>query len=405
MGSDEGAGNRAWRNSVYLIFAVCGAGTAGFVARIPTFRDDLGISISEMGMLLFGLSLASVFGLVTSGQIISRIGPRTTIISSLILAALGLVALGVGSSVVHNSLFVLIAVVGFGFGFGVCNVAMNVEGAAVERVIARPTMPLFHASFSAGGVVGAAVAAAVAALHLGVVVDLTITSLLVAGGALVVASHLRASQRIAAELPRRSITVRAHLSVWLEKRTILIGLLVLTTSFAAGSGNYWLSLAMVDGHNTSTSFAAITFGAFMIAGTAGRLAGVSLLSRFGRVAVLRGSAAVCAVGLILVIFVPLAAVSFLGAILWGLGTALGFPVGMSAAADNPEVAGARISVVATIGYGGTLIGPPLIGIFGEAFGILNALIVVLVFVFIAAIVASSARESVDQRSAPIDEWA
>lgn len=394
----EGRNVRAWRNSVYLVFAICGAGLAGVVARIPTFRDDLGISIGVMGFLLLGLSIGSVVGLVTSGQIVSRIGPRTTIVGTLILAALGLVSMGVSSSIAHNFTFALSSLILFGFGLGACNVAMNVEGAAVERAISRPIMPLFHASFSAGSVVGSALAAAAAALHLGVVIDLSITALIIASGAAAAAPHLKASQRSSVESRQRWIPVRAQLAVWLEKRTLLIGLLVLTTSFAAGSGNDWLSLAMVDGHGMTVSFGAITYGAFVVAQTVGRLAGVLLLSRFGRVIVLRGSAAVCALGLILVIFSPNSAAAFVGAIFWGLGSALGFPVGMSAAADNADLAGARISVVATIGYAAALIGPPLIGIIGEATGILNALLVVLAFVFGAAIVASAARESVDQQS-------
>ncbi len=392
VGAAAGPNNRAWRNSVYLIFAVTGTGLAGVVARIPALRDDLGISIAQMGLLLLGLSIGSVVGLVASGQIVSRVGPRTTIVGSLLLAAIGLVALGLGSSLAHNFLFALLALMSFGLGSGACNVAMNVEGAAVERATSQPTMPLFHASFSAGSVVGSGIAAAAAALHVSVVVDLTITALIIAGSALVVAPHIRAAQRSTSEIPRPSIPFRSQLGVWLEKRTILIGVLVLTTSFAAGSGNDWLSLSMVDGHNTSDSFGAVTYGAFVVAQTAGRLAGVSLLARFGRVAVLRGSAAVCALGLLLVIFVPDPAIAFLGAILWGLGCALGFPVGMSAAADDPELAGARISVVATIGYAASLIGPPLIGIIGETVGILNALLVVLAFVVGAAIVAGAARE-------------
>lgn len=389
---------KAWRNSVYLIFAVCGAGLAGIVARIPTLRDDLGISIAEMGLLLLGLSLGSVVGLVSSGQIVSRLGPRRTIVGSLFLAALSLVSAGIGSSIAHNFVLVLAALVCFGCGSGTCNVAMNVEGAEVERAIARPTMPLFHASFSAGSVVGAVVAAAAAALHLGVVVDFSITALLLAGGAVAVASHLEARPRTSVGSAVHLNPFRAQLTVWVEKRTILLGVLVLTTSFAAGSGNDWLALAMVDGHDTSNSVGAITYGVFVVAGTVGRLAGVSLLSRFGRVSVLRVSAAVCAIGLLLVIVVPNPVVAFLGAILWGLGSALGFPVGMSAAADDAELAGARISVVATIGYAASLIGPPLIGIIGEAVGILNALLVVLAFALGAALVAGSAREIVGRHS-------
>lgn len=381
---------RAWRSSVFLTFAVCGAGLAAIVARTPALRDDLEISLVEVSLLLLGLSLGSIVGLVGSARFVSRLGPRRTICGSLVLAACSLLATGIGSSVAHNFQFVAVALVCYGIGSGTCNVAMNVEGAAVERAIARPIMPIFHASFSAGGVIGSAIAAAAAALDFGVVVDLAVTASVVIAGAVIVAPHFGGPPRRPPEAHPR--LARKHHVAWLDRRSILIGLLVLTTSFAAGSGSDWLSLAMVDGHDTSESFAAITLAAFVVAGTVARLTAVRLLSRFGRVAVLRGSALVCALGVTLVVVAPHPSLAVVGAILWGLGAALGFPVGMSAAADDPGLAAARISVVATIGYGASLIGPPVIGIVGKATGILSALLIVLVFTLGSAIFAASSSE-------------
>ena len=98
--------------------------------------------------------------------------------------------------------------------------------------------------------------------------------------------------------------------------------------------------------------------------TAARWTGTGLLDRFGRVAVVRGLAIVALLGLILFVFGPNTGVAFLGALLWGAGTSLGFPVGMSAAADEPTAAAGRVSVVASIGYCASLGGPPLIGFLG-----------------------------------------
>ena len=126
--------------------------------------------------------------------------------------------------------------------------------------------------------------------------------------------------------------------------------------------------------------------------TAGRLGGVLLLDRFGRVPVLRGSFLLAAIGLLVVIFVPNPAIAAAGAVLWGLGSALGFPIGMSAAADDPKTAAARVSAVATVGYFAFLVGPPVIGFLGQHVGILNALLVVLVLAALGAIVSGAARE-------------
>ena len=187
-----------------------------------------------------------------------------------------------------------------------------------------------------------------------------------------------------------SKTWRGRLAIWKDQRTILIGLLVLAAAFAEGSANDWLALAMVDGHGVDNATGALVFGIFVTAMTAGRLGGVVLLNRFGRVPVLRASFLLASAGLLVIIFVPNPIVATIGAIAWGLGSALGFPIGMSAAADDPRTAAARVSAVATIGYFAFLVGPPVIGFLGEQVGLLGALLIVLVLCAMGAVVASAA---------------
>ena len=114
-----------------------------------------------------------------------------------------------------------------------------------------------------------------------------------------------------------------------------------------------------------------------------RIAGGPLVDRFGRVATLRVLAAAAAGGLLLFILAPSIPLVFLGAALWGAGVSLGFPLGMSAAADDPARAAARVSAAATIGYIAFLCGPPLLGFVSEHIGLLNTL-----YILVALIVAS-----------------
>jgi fucose permease len=186
---------------------------------------------------------------------------------------------------------------------------------------------------------------------------------------------------------------QGRLSIWRDPRTLLIGLIVLGMAFAEGSANDWLALATVDGYFVANEVGAIMFGVFVTAMTIGRLVGVLFLDRFGRVPVLRGSALLAMVGLLIFIFGgPNVWIAVVGVTFWGLGSALGFPVGMSAAADDPKTAAARVSAVATIGYVAFLIGPPLLGFLGQHFGLLNSLLVVLVLVTVAGVASGSARE-------------
>jgi cyanate permease len=105
----------------------------------------------------------------------------------------------------------------------------------------------------------------------------------------------------------------------------------------------------------------------------------------------RLSALIALVGLLLVIFGHWLPLGMVGSLLLGLGAALGFPVGMSAAADDPARAAARVSVVASIGYTAFLAGPPLIGFLGDHYGILRALIVTAGLLGLAVVVAGATK--------------
>jgi predicted MFS family arabinose efflux permease len=166
---------------------------------------------------------------------------------------------------------------------------------------------------------------------------------------------------------------RHPLRAWTEPRTVLIGLFVFAAAFTEGTGNDWLGVATIDGYGAPAALAALTFAIFLAAMTLGRWFGPGLIDRYGRVLTVRIFAALALAGLALVVWGSTLPVAMAGAALWGLGTALGFPVGMSAAGDDPTHAAARVSVVATIGYVAFLAGPPLIGFLGEHTGTLDAL--------------------------------
>ena len=178
---------------------------------------------------------------------------------------------------------------------------------------------------------------------------------------------------------------------WREPRTLIIGLIVLAFAFSEGSGNDWISVSLIDGYHAPAVIGTLGFAVFLTAMTTGRWFGTGLLDRYGRVTVLRGLAALAVVGLVLFVFSPYTPLAFLGALLWGLGASLGFPVGMSAAADDPAAAAGRVSVVASVGYCAFLGGPPLIGFLGDHITVLRALLVVAVLLALASVVTNALR--------------
>ena len=384
----------AWRNGVFVIFAVSGIGIASWMARMPAVKDALGVNTAEIGILILGAAIGSILGLLASSHIIDRFGARLIMTWCLVVGPLGLATAGFGVTVGQSFWVVFAGLAIFGAGMAICDVGMNLSGAVNERVLKRTIMPVFHAFFSFGTMIGAGIGALAELAQVPIVVQAAVVS-----GGIIVAGLLgvRATQSerlLQAETPEvdHSTTWRQRLGIWRDPRTLLIGLIVLGMAFAEGSANDWLALTMVEGHGVDKPTGAVIFGVFVTAMTVGRLSGVRLLDRYGRVPVLRGSAALAAVGLLIVIFVPSPWIAVFGVVLWGLGAALGFPTGMSAAADDQKTAAARVSAVATIGYLAFLVGPPVIGFLGEQVGLLNALLVVLVLVAVAGAMSHAARE-------------
>ena len=107
--------------------------------------------------------------------------------------------------------------------------------------------------------------------------------------------------------------------------------------------------------------------------------------------VVRVLGVVAIAGVVLFALGSVTALAFVGALLWGIGTSLGFPVGMSAAADESEAAAGRVSVVASIGYCAFLGGPPLIGFLGDQLTVLTALLAVAVALGIAMLLIPAMR--------------
>ena len=361
------------RTGVAVVFGLNGLAVASWFARVPAARDALGLTPGQLGLLLLALSAGSMVGLPTAGALTHRLGPSRAVAAAtlMVAAGLGMVGAAIGPSpavwAAGIGLFVL------GYGTGSCEVAMNVEGAAVERHLGRAVMPRFHAAWSLGTVVGAGLGVGSARAGLPVVAHLgLVAAVVLVGTVLAVRTFLSAAPDPAADSAPRS----GGLTAWREPRTLLIGLLVLVMAFTEGTANDWIAVAFVDGHGVTETAGVAAFGVFVVAMTFGRTFGTVALDRWGRVSVLLTSMLLAAAGSLTAVLADSPGVAFAGVALWGIGASLGFPLGMSAAADEEHRAAARVSVVAAIGYTAFLAGPPLVGLLGDRLGTLRALLVV-----------------------------
>lgn len=424
-------GVTAWRNGVVTAYAGSGLVFATWVSRIPAIRDDLGLTPGTVGLMLLCMSLGSFVSVAASGLVVLRLGSKLTSRLGSIIQTVGIVVMGLGATVFSDALVVGAGLVIVGLGTASWNTASNIEGAAVERALGRHIMPRLHGSFSIGTVVGAGIGAVAASVHLPVAIHLSVIAVLVCIAVWIGAGHYQADRRQpgaamvdttvntdldavpgtgpipiigsakaagkaaaksagkagsgadAAKAAGKAAGKAKIAAAWKDPRTLMLGVLVLGLGLAEGAAGDWVALAMTDGHGSSNAMGAVGYGIFVSAMTIGRFAGTVVLDKYGRVIVLRVGAALAVIGLGLFVFAPNQQLALAALVFWGLGSALGFPVAMSAASDDPDHAAARVSVVSTVGYGAFLGGPPLLGLLAEHVGVLHSLLAVLVMLVVA----------------------
>jgi len=371
--------------AVGIAFIGAGFAFASWASRIPQVRDELRVNPGVLGLILLCIAVGSTIATPLSGLVITRLGETRTVAVMAVISAAGLAVVAVGY--LHGIPPVAAGLFLFGFGSASWDVAMNVQGAAVESALGRAIMSRFHAGWSIGTVAGAGVGAGMVALHVPVTAHLLAVALLVAVAMPVATRGFLPGGRAAAGQgetgpgdagpgdagPGDAVARRSPLAAWTEPRTLLIGLFVLCMTVAEGAGNDWLSLGVIDGYHTVAAVGTLTFAIFLASMTAGRWFGPGFIDRYGRVRVLRACAVTAIAGLLLIAYGTLLPLAMAGAVLMGLGTSLGFPVGLSSAADDPRYAPGRVSTAASIGYVAFLAGPPTVGFLADHVGVLHSL--------------------------------
>ncbi|WP_431710277.1 MFS transporter [Glutamicibacter uratoxydans] len=383
------------RRALCLLFFLPGMGLSSWVTRTPDIRDLIEASPAQMGMVLFGLSVGSMLGILASGRLVARFGARSVIAAGASLLILGLPTVAIGA-LLGQGVVVSAGLFCFGAGMGSAEVAMNVEGADVERSTGRPFLSQLHGFFSLGTVVGASSGIAFTALGIGVPWHLALICLVAIACVSFAIRALPAATGRQDNVSKQQGVERAK-SLWFDPSLLLIGVLVLAMALSEGAATDWLPLVMVDGHGFDATSGSLIFTGFALAMTIGRFAGGWFVLRFGRARVFASCAVLGALGMGTVIFAENAILAGSAAILWGLGTSLAFPLAISAAGDSGANAAGRVSVVATMGYVAFLVGPPLLGFIAEVHGLRGALILPLILVVVAAVLSPSIAERAHRR--------
>ena len=350
-----------WRG-VAAAFTLNGFLFGVWASRIPSFKEEFALSQATLGFLLLALAGGAIVSFPFAGGISERLGAARMTVLEAILYCPALVALSLAPNVflLGAALFV------FGALHGSMDVAMNGWAAKVETRMARSTMSIFHAMFSLGAGIGAA--SGYVAVHLGLAPPAHFILMAVMGGAAALwlmwpERDTTPPQRVASDEPQKLFALP-------HGTLLLVGLVALSIAMGEGAMADWSAVFLQRVVQVSEAQAALGYAAFSATMVLTRLSGGLLVQWFGPVMVTRLSGLIAFLGLVIVIIAPGLTVALLGFSLVGIGYAVIMPLVFSRAANDPDMApGPAIASVATVAYGGMLLGPPVVGFVAQVAGL------------------------------------
>ena len=366
------------RIAVSVAFFILGIGPGLWAVHIPLVQERLGISPAILGIALLIMAAGAVIAMPIMGWAVGHVGSRLPtacgILLYMVLTPLPILADSV-------PLFFL-ALFFFGLLMGGLDVVGNVQAADVETLRGKPTMSSFHAFYSIGALAGALAGAFVIGRGWGEgsgAAGICATMFVV--GAVFV-RHLLPSDKPEAG-PKFALPPAAVLG---------LGLIAGLVFAIEGAVTDWSALFLTGVKAATPEIAAFGYAAYALAMAGLRLVGDPIVQRLGPRRIVVGGGLLCVLGLAIALAAPWPLVGAIGFGLVGLGAANVAPLCFSAGARVPGVApGLGVSAVATMGYSGFLIFPPILGFAADLIGLAASIGIVLVMSAAMAILGARQR--------------
>ena len=361
------------RFAVSMIFAINGALFGTWASRIPAISNIHDLSPASLGLLIFLMGLSAVVAFSIFGRAADHYGAAfVTKLASSIFLPLTLIFIAYA-----NSIWMLIAaIIFFGGIHGGIDVAMNAWAAEVERKNERPLMSSFHAMWSLGSGIGAGSGVLLATYSLGVKTHFTISSIVIFLFALSILTIPFQSEKRKRDKNVPFISIP-------KGPLLTVAFITFFASLGEGAIADWSAIFLISVLSINDGSAALGFTVFSICMFTMRLMGDKIVSVIGPSKTARYSGLVAMIGSIILVtsssFLPLV----IGCGLIGLGIAVIIPLAFSRAANDKNIPqGTAIASIATLGYGGMLIGPLFIGFIAQATSIKTSFLIFPILAFL-----------------------
>ena len=343
-------------------FGFFGLFWGSFAVLLADLSDALVLSPGPLGLALFVGAAASILAMALLGWTTDRLGRGPFLVLSGVAFGTGVAALAAAG----NYASLLAALVVLYAASGLYDVGINAAAVDLERAAGRRIMAVLHATFSAGGVAGALSAGALLSAGVGFrYVYLAVLAPL-AGVTLAVTIT---------RFPAFTEPSREGEKTGLYRRPLLLVAFITTLGLLSeGEMEHWSGIYLRQNLELPALLGASGVAVFHGAMATGRLGAAWTVALFGNRRTLLGAGLLAAVGMALALATLQPILVVAGFLVVGLALSAVVPVAFSVAGDlAPGRAGGAISVVTTLGYGGFLLGPVIVGGLAEMLGLRAAL--------------------------------
>lgn len=342
------------RIAVSLFYFCQGLAFASWASRIPTIKSKLSLTEGELGTVLLMLPLGQLMTMALSGKLVSKFGSAKVLrIASLFYASI-LCIIGLTSNVWELGLALLF----FGVSGNMCNIAVNTQGVAAEKIFKKSIMSSFHGAWSIAGFTGAIIGLLTMNLHIDTVTHFVIILLVFIINTFINYQYLIPGTDTSTE--KKSFFSKP------EKALVQLGIIGFFSMATEGAMFDWSGVYFSDIVKAPDNLVIVGYAAFMVMMAIGRFIGDYIISKLGRQKTLQISGLLMFVGMMMSVIFPSFYICTFAFMLVGLGVACNVPTVYSLAGQNTKASpGVALAMVSSISFLGFLMGPPLIGYVAE----------------------------------------
>jgi hypothetical protein len=359
--------------TVRLVYFMAGIGISAWAVTVPFAKIRFGLSDAALGLILLAPGIGGILAMPLAGLCVSRLGSKSTLLLAGVVFGLMLPLLAIAPSPAVFTVFLFL----FGAVFAMTDIAMNAQAVATEARSGGLLMSSFHAMYSVGTLTVAGVTSILLRLGAGNV----ICALLSAAAVFAILAQRRFLQTKAEDPPADGAKF-----AWPNGATLLLGLCCFACFMTEGAVTDWSTIFLRFSRGIGIASAFFGYVGFAVAMAVTRLAGDRIAGRFGKPMVMRLGSLMAGGGMILAVLTPYEIADVAGFALVGLGVGNVAPLVLSAASRVPGISpNLSVPAVMTLGYGGFLLGPVLIGLvanatsLGAAFGLIAVMLTALSF--------------------------